>query len=276
MSRVLKKYEIRPSKRLGQNFLIDKFAVKKIISAAELSKKDVVLEIGPGTGILTRELAKKAGKVVAVEKDVRMIEILKKELGDFKNIVVLHQDILHLGNKLPNGFKVVGNLPFYLTAPVIRRFLEFDEARPRCMVLVVQKEVAQRICAKSPKMNLLAVSVQFYAEPKIVSYISKTSFWPKPKVDSAIIKITPQVNKYTPDELFTRRFFGIVRAGFSQPRKQLANNLSKGLKLDKKLVKDLLLKNGVSPKRRAETLTMKDCICLAKILQFKNVNDVEK
>jgi 16S rRNA (adenine1518-N6/adenine1519-N6)-dimethyltransferase len=164
----------------------------------------------------------------------------------------------------------VANLPFYLTAPVIRKFLESD-CQPKEMILMVQKEVGQRICAKPPDMNLLAVSVQFYAEPKIISYISKKSFWPQPKVDSAIIKITPlglsEISTIV--RLLDRDlFFRIVKAGFSQPRKQILNNLSKKLKLNKEEVKSWLLKNNIQPGQRAETLTIKDWINLTKSLKI--------
>jgi len=273
VKKMLKKHNLRPSKRLGQNFLVDKGVVRKIIEAADLQPDDIVLEIGPGLGVLTRELAKKAKKVIAVEKDKNMVEILAETLKNFKNVEIIHGDIR---KKTPGvfsstpgvgtGYKVVANLPFYLTAPAIRKFLESVEVRPQQMVLVVQKEVAQRICAKVPDMNLLAVSVQFYAEPEIISYISKKSFWPQPKVDSAIIKITPF--KIRRSSELRQLFFKIVRAGFSQPRKQLANNFSKMLKLDKEKVKEWLLKNDIQPSQRAETLTINDWLKLRRSFPF--------
>ncbi|PIR72642.1 MAG: hypothetical protein COU42_00480 [Candidatus Nealsonbacteria bacterium CG10_big_fil_rev_8_21_14_0_10_36_24] len=157
---------------------------------------------------------------------------------------------------------MVSNLPFYITAPIIRKFLEAKNS-PKEMVLLVQKEVAQRICARPPDMNLLAISVQFYAKPEIISYVSKKSFWPIPKVDSAIIKIVPQKKYNVNKDLF----FKIVKAGFSQPRKQLANNLSKMLKLNKQEISSLLLKNNIKPTLRAEALTIKDWILLTKVLK---------
>lgn len=270
---LLKKYQIHPSEQLGQNFLIDKNVVKKIIKAAELRPKDIVLEIGPGIGVLTQKLANPRGQplgltpgveVVAVEKDPKMVEILKETLKDFKNIEIINKDILKISNfefLIPN-YKVVANLPFYITALIIRKFLE-SKHPPKEMVLIVQKEVAQRICSKPPKMNILAVSVQFYAKPKIISYISKKSFWPSPKVNSAIIKIVPQ-KKYK--DVNIDLFFKIVKTGFSHPRKQLANNLSNGLKLNKQEANDLLLSNNIQPSQRAETLTIKDWIQLTKML----------
>jgi len=262
---LLKKYQGRPLKRLGQNFLIDKRVIKKLIRAVELQPKDIILEIGPGIGTLTIELAKKVKKVVAIEKDLKMVEILKETLKDYENVEIVKGDILKTQNsKLKTiNYKVAGNLPFYLTAPVIRKFLELPEVRPRAMVLVIQKEVGQRICAKPPQMSILAVSVQFYAKSEIISYVSKKSFWPRPKVDSAILRITPPIN--TDRKLINADlFFRIVKAGFSHPRKQLINNLLKELKPDREKVKDWLLKNNIRPSQRAETLTVKDWTSLTK------------
>jgi len=284
---LLKKQKIYPLKKLGQNFLIDKNIVKKVIKAVELQSKDIVLEIGPGLGVLTKEIAKKVkparntthnvagGKVIAVEKDTNICQILKQTFKDFKNVEIINKDILKINFQFSKNYKIVANLPFYITAPVIRKFLE-NKHPPKEMVFIVQKEVAQRICSKpcphryakrcrrAPKMNILAVSVQFYAKPKIISYISKKSFWPQPKVDSAIIKIVPQ-KKYKDVDIDL--FFKIVKAGFAHPRKQLANNLSKMLKLDKKELSSLLLKNNVQPIQRAETLFIKDWIKLSNMLK---------
>jgi len=268
---LLKKYQVRPSKRLGQNFLIDKEVIKKLIRAANLKPKDIILEIGPGIGTLTIELAKKVKKVIAIEKDPKMVKILEELLDCWKvrNVRMINKDILKWNPNyklLTTNYKLVGNLPFYLTAPVIRKFLELPEARPRAMVLVIQKEVGQRICARTPDMSILAVSVQFYAKPEIISYISRKSFWPQPKVDGAILKIIPK--KLITNLEFVDLFFKIVKVGFSHPRKQLINNLSQGLKLNREKVRDWLLKNNIRPEQRAETLTIKDWISLTKSFHF--------
>ena len=308
------KHETRSRKRLGQNFLVDKRVLGKIIEAANLGKENTVLEIGAGIGTLTLELAKKAKKVIAVEKDPKMCEILHETMKGYENVEIIQGDILKLEifnfqfsifkqkpnakNQMPKTkckiqntrYKVVANLPYYITSPVIRKFLEAENP-PSEMILMVQKEVAQRICARPPRMNLLAVSVQFYAEPKIVSYVSKNSFWPSPKVDSAIIKIARNKNQETVNK---ELFFKIVKAGFSQPRKQILNNLSKGLalrsstaahskpspnglalsspnglKLEKEAVQGWLLKNNIQPTQRAETLSIRDWINLTKTFHFK-------
>ena len=270
IKRLLKKYNIRPSRRLGQNFLVDEKIFSKIIETANLSENDVVLEVGPGIGSLTVELAKRVKKVIAVEKDQDLVRILNNELRikNIKNVEIIKGDILKIGNwKLEIGnfsYKVVANLPYYITSPVIRHFLESVEVKPQQMILMVQKEVAQRICAKPPKMSILAVSVQFYAKPEIISFVSKKSFWPQPKVDSAIIKIASRQFGVLVSRQFRERFFRIVKAGFSQPRKQLINNLAEKLKMDKEKVKNWLLKNNIQPTQRAETLTIKDWINLAK------------
>jgi len=255
---MLKKQVPHPSKRLGQNFLVSQKVLKRIIETVHLEPDDTVLEIGPGTGILTQELAKKVEKVIAVEKDPKMVEILKETLKDFKNVEIIQKDIRYLKPTISN-YKVVGNLPFYLTSPVIRQFLELSP-QPKEMVLIVQKEVGQRICSKPPKMNLLATAVQFYADAKIVFYVSKKSFWPQPKVDAAVIKIIPR----TPSTGDTETFFKIVKAGFSQPRKQLINNLSKGLKISREKIKTWLLKNRIPPTQRAERLNLDDWLNLTK------------
>lgn len=256
MKELLKKYNIRLSKKMGQNFLTNKGVVEKVINATDLTPKDVVLEIGPGLGILTKEIAKKCKKIIAIEKDKKLITPLKEELKDYKNIEIINADILKTYRVRDSirfeDYKVVANLPFYITAPVIRKFLEAKN-QPELMVLIVQKEVAQRIVAKPPKMSILAVSVQFYAKPKIVSYISKGSFWPVPKVNSAILKITPFKKSVEDGPL---RIFRIVKAGFAHPRKQLINNLSKELNLKKESVEKWLKKNGIDPIRRAETLSV--------------------
>lgn len=272
---LLRQNGIRPSKTMGQNFLISKTVLKRIIDAAGLSQQDIVLEVGPGIGTLTQELTRRAKQVIAVEKDTRMIEILFETLKKCNNVQIVQEDILKIFNdqystfnKKPNNkliidywklnlsnYKVVANIPYYITAPLVRKFLE-SENRPQTMVLMIQKEVAQRICAAPPDMSLLAVSVQFYADAKIICYVSKNCFWPKPKVDSAIIKITPA-------ELLRRRtsqqlFFKIVKAGFSHPRKQLANNLSDHFKKDKTAIVKWLIENGIKPEQRAETLSLDD------------------
>lgn len=247
---------------LGQNFLVDKKAGLLFVKALGLKSTDTVLEVGPGLGSLTVELAKGSKAVIAVERDRSMIDILKDTLKGCNNVKVIHGDILEAKVDLKDK-KVAGNLPFYLTAHVIRKLLE-SEPKPKNMVFMVQKEVGQRICETPPRMTLLAVSVQIYAEAKIISKISKNSFWPVPKVDSVIIKITPKQEEL---EVNRDAFFKIVKAGFLQPRKQLINNLSRGLEIKKDKIETWLKGNKIDPTRRAETLSVKDWLNLTKTLK---------
>ncbi len=265
VKQVLDKYEIRPLKRLGQNFLVSKKALNDFINACDLRKSDVVLEIGPGLGTITQEIAKKVKTVITIEKDKKMCEIMKETLSDLNNIEIINQDVLKIFNSQfsISNYKVVGNLPFYIAAPVIRKFLE-TKNQPKEMIFMIQKEVGQRICAKPPKMSLLAVSVQFYAKPKIVSYLPKNSFWPQPKVNSTIIKIIPQKQVIVNVKLF----FEVVKAGFAHPRKQLRNNLSKRLKMNKEKTEQWPLKNNIQPNKRAETLNVQDWINLTKTIKM--------
>jgi 16S rRNA (adenine1518-N6/adenine1519-N6)-dimethyltransferase len=282
---LLETYGARPKKRLGQNFLTDKGVLERILEAADLSPHDTVVEIGPGLGILTKALAEKAKKVIAIEKDPRMVEILRKTTEDLPNIEIVQGDILGIVlNQVkhrPTSYKLISNLPYYITSPVIRKFLE-ARPQPKLMVLMVQKEVAQRICARpakrgearpsgTAKMNLLAVSVQFYAEPKIVSYVKRTSFWPSPNVDSAILRLKP-ILKPTIVSFNTSlqgAFFRVVKAGFKHPRKQLLNNLSKGLGVKREKIAEWLRKNNLNPAQRAETLSLQDWIRLTKSFRME-------
>jgi len=270
IKKLLKKYKISPAKRLGQNFLIDEKVLRKIIEAASPSNDDIVLEVGSGIGNLTLELAERVKKVITIEKDPKMVEILTGLLDcwNVRNVEVVKEDILKLDPKpyALKFYKIVANIPYYLTSPLIRKFLE-EKYPPKEMILMVQKEVARRICARPPDMSLLAVSVQFYAKPEIISFVSKKSFWPSPKVDSAIIRIIPRETLWRSD--LHNLFFRVAKAGFSQPRKQLINNLSKELKMDKEKVKNWLLKNSIQPTQRAETLTIENWINLTKSFKIK-------
>ena len=274
IKQTLKEHNSSPKDHLGQNFLVEKRVASALLRAAELSGRDTVLEVGPGMGTLTQELAGAAGLVIAVEKDPVMVEILKETVvKEHPNVKVLQGDILKMKFQAANSevsivngqlsnvsYRVVANLPYYITSPVLRMFLE-TEKKPELLALMVQKEVAQRICAKPPDMSMLAVSTQFYAVPKIIAYVRKTAFWPRPKVDSAIVKIVPNKEKpvVAPDT-----FFRVVKAGFKQPRKQLANNLATELNLSRQETESLLKKADIKPEQRAETLSLKDWINLAK------------
>lgn len=265
---LLKKYNLHPKKYFGQNFLIDKKILEEITKTAGLKKDNIVLEIGPGLGVLTRELAKKTKRVVAIEKDRELSRILNNELRimNIKNVEVIEGDVLKIHNSkfVLRDYKLVANIPYYITSPLIRKFLE-DKNPPKLMVLMVQKEVAKRICAKPPRMSLLSVAVQLYSRPKIIKIVKKDSFWPPPKVDSTILKIE-KINSEKFSLQFRNHFFKIAKAGFSSPRKQLKNNLKK---MFGKNTEEILRKAGIDEKRRAETLSLEDWKTLAKKFKKK-------
>ena len=259
----LAKLGIKPKKSLGQNFLINERIYKKIIDAAEIQKGNTVIEVGPGLGTLTQFLLDTGAEVLAIEKDHKLAEYLKTKFADEKRAKIIEENILGFqpqNYKLQiTNYKIVGNIPYYLTSHLLRTVFE-KWPTPKLVVLMIQKEVAQRIVAKPPNMSLLAVYVQFYADPKIISYVSKNCFWPSRKVDSAIIKITPrgQTSRQAGGQTSPDLFFRVVKAGFSQPRKQLSNNLSKILKMDRKKVNEWLSRNNIGSSQRAETLSIEN------------------
>ena len=258
---MLRRLDLKAKKRLGQHFLIDEAVLQKVVAAAEVSDTDTVVEVGPGLGVLTRELAKRAGRVVAVELDDRLAAILKRETAAFGNVTVVNKDILKtapselLGGQAA-GYKVVANLPYYITSAVLRYFLEASP-KPRLMVVMIQKEVAQTIAAADGKMSLLSVSVQLYGKPEIICRVPAASFYPPPEVDSAILKIEVY-DRPALDVEDVGAFFTLVRAGFCARRKQLANSLAQGLGLPRDEAQSVLEEAGITAKRRAETLSIEE------------------
>jgi 16S rRNA (adenine1518-N6/adenine1519-N6)-dimethyltransferase len=270
--RLLRQSDLRARKGLGQHFLIDGGVLETVIAAAELDSDDLVVEVGPGLGILTRELAQRAGGVVAIELDDKLAALLKKTLASFNNVTIVNGDVLEIEPKgLVKGrnYKVVANLPYYITSPVLRHFLE-AEAKPQTMVVMVQKEVAEAIAAKPGDMSLLSVGIQFYGEPKIITSVPAESFYPAPEVSSAILKIN--VYPKPAVDVDEAGFFDTVRAGFAAPRKQLANSLAKGLGLEKSAVLPLLQRARVDPQRRAETLSIAEWAELWRVLEGKHAD----
>jgi len=264
--KLLRRSGLRARKGLGQHFLVDEEVLGLIISAAELTPDDTVVEVGPGLGVLTGELARRAGWVVAVELDNKLADILKQTLTSFENLTIINEDMLKIDPadllqapraKFPSeNYKVVANLPYYITSPVLRHFLE-AQVKPQVMVVMVQKEVAEEIAAKPGRMSLLSVGVQLYGEPAIVSYVPARCFYPAPEVDSALLRVVPYSRP--PIEVSDREgFFTLVRAGFSAARKQLANSLAKGLGVSKTDALSLLAKAGIVSQRRAETLSLEE------------------
>jgi len=280
---LLRRFDLRVRKGLGQHFLIDDEVLKLITSAAELTPTDVIMEIGPGLGVLTKELAGQAGWVMAIELDNKLAAILKKTLASFDNVAIINGDILDIDPATllqeqktkfppeissPFRYKLVANLPYYITSPVLRHFLKAS-VKPETMVVMVQREVAEVIVAKPGRMSVLSISVQLYGEPRIVGYVPAQSFYPVPEVDSAILRIDlySQPAVAVTDE---RSFFELVRAGFTASRKQLGNSLAQGLGLPKTETLSLLGKANIVPRRRAEALTLEEWARLWRVFTEAN------
>ncbi|MFC2035483.1 16S rRNA (adenine(1518)-N(6)/adenine(1519)-N(6))-dimethyltransferase RsmA [Chloroflexota bacterium] len=275
---LLRRFGLRARKGLGQHFLIDEEILRFITVAAELTPTDVVMEIGPGLGVLTRELARQAGWVIAIELDNKLAAILKQSLSSFKNISTVNEDILKIDPtallqeqkvKFPSSisnplsYKIVANLPYYITSPVLRQFLEAS-VKPQIMVVMVQKEVAEAIVAGPGQASLLSISVQLYGKPAIMGYVPAQCFYPVPEVDSAILKVT-LYSRPTVEIIDREGFFAFVRAGFSASRKQIGNSLAQGLGVSKTEVLSLLAIANIVSQRRAETLTIEEWVHLWQI-----------
>jgi 16S rRNA (adenine1518-N6/adenine1519-N6)-dimethyltransferase len=256
-------HHIRPNKAFGQNFLVDRDVLSHIVEAAEIHADDQVLELGAGTGVLTRELAQRARRVVAVELEREMLSLLTKTTNNYTNVEIMERNLLYIDPKEIFGsepYKLVANLPYYIASPTFRHFLESANP-PRLFVVMVQYEVAQRIVAAPGDLSLLGVSIQFYGEPKIVEHVPARAFYPAPKVDSAILRIDLKDEvPLTPMERDS--FFRLVQAGFSERRKQLHNSLAHGLHRKNTDIQPWLLAANIDPSRRAETLSIEDWLRL--------------
>lgn len=255
--RLLRKYGLHPDKRLGQVFLVDPVALQQVLDAANITSSDIVLEIGPGLGSLTRYLAARGRSVIAVELDENLIEPLKHVLNPFNNVQIVQGDILKLDLSpflLAQDYLVVANIPYYITSAVIRHLLS-SHTRPKCIVLTVQQEVAIRICAAPGDLSLLALSVQVFGRPKIMAYIPAGAFYPPPKVDSAVVRVDLYPEPLIPSAQL-EAFFRLAKAGFSQKRKTIRNSLAGGLALKPDEVEQLLLAANIEPRRRAESLNL--------------------
>jgi 16S rRNA (adenine1518-N6/adenine1519-N6)-dimethyltransferase len=259
---------MRPNKAFGQNFLIDRTVLDSIVQAAEITSEDTLLEVGAGTGVLTRELAQQAKRVVAVELERDMLTLLADTTRMYKNVELVARDLLFFN---PTDFfgqtayKLVANLPYYITAPTFRHFLESANP-PRLLVVMVQWEVAQRIIAEPGDLSLLGISIQFYGKPEIIARVPAKAFYPAPKVDSAILRVN--VYDHVPLTLAERdRFFKVVKAGFSEKRKQIHNSLTHGLHYKNEQIRLWLQKAQIEASRRAETLSIEEWINLWKAIE---------
>ena len=284
----LRALELRPTRGMGQNFLIDADALGAIIGAAELTPDTTVIEVGPGLGVLTWELLNHAGHVVAVELDRRLVERLHEEFPDHPKLTIIQSDILNIspeqilgdggwgmgdGSEVPAShppsptphpppYKVVANLPYAITSAALRHFLEAAH-KPELMVVLVQWEVAERIAARPGDLSVLAHSVQIYAEPEILARVPASSFWPAPAVDSAVLRL--RIRPRSAVDIEITPLLRLIKAGFLQARKKLSNALPTGLaamgeRIDKQQAIAALEAAGVDPNRRAETVTLDEWV----------------
>ncbi len=281
---LIKKTGFQPNKLKGQNFCVNQLVIQKMVEIAQVSVRDTVLEVGPGFGFLTVELAQKAKKVIAVELDSKLVKVLKKLEKVHQNLEIVEGNILRETRnplcetrvsrsafRVPR-YKIVANLPYSITSAFLKKFLTI-ESPPQSMTLLVQKEVAERICAKAGQMSLLAISVQLYGQPELIEVITRENFWPRPKVDSAILRIN-QIQPYPfLKQVSEKKFWQVVRSGFSAKRKQLHNNFKNSLHLNSKQVDDIFSQTGLNKRIRAQELTVNDWLKLAKSYQETIIDD---
>lgn len=255
---------MKAKKHLGQHWMFDKPTLYKMVESADVSKNDTVLEIGPGRGSLTDVLAETAKKVIAIEFDADLVPVLNTTFALKDNVEIIEANILDLElSEIPKGYKVVANIPYYITSPIIQKFLQASN-KPTVMTLLIQKEVAQRIVAKPGQMSILAVSVQLHAEAEIIANVGKELFQPPPEVDSAIIKITPRTQPlFDVDE---KKFFALVKAGFGEKRKMLRNSLAGGLQKETKEIEEILKQAGLPATARAQELSLDEWYKLYKLI----------
>lgn len=259
ISALLRAHGLQPKKSLGQNFLVDTAALQRIVEAAEIGAQDEVLEIGPGLGSLTRQLAAAARQVVAVELDANLLPALREVLAGQENVTIVQGDMLELDPAslmTAPGYIVVANIPYYITSALIRHLLE-AEKKPARVVLTIQKEVAERITAGPGDLSLLALSVQVYGAARRAVRIPAGAFYPAPKVDSEAVRIDLYPQPLIPREKLDS-FFTLIKAGFSQKRKTLRNALSGGLRRSPVQAEALLRSAGIDPMRRAETVSIEE------------------
>lgn len=248
----LKLAGLKPNKDLGQHFLVDAETVAAIMQTADIQKGDTVLEIGPGLGVMTDALAATGNQIVAVDADERMVALLRRRMSH--NVRVEQADILQFDlRKLPPDYKVVANVPYYITSPILRLLMESDNP-PATAVLLIQKEVAQRLVAGPGNLSVLSLSVQYYAEVELVVDVPADKFWPAPKVDSAVVKLTRRAEPVFAAD--PAKLFRLIKAGFGEKRKQLRNSLAGGLRLDTAQVTTLLEAAVIAPTARAQELSL--------------------
>ena len=270
---LLKKTGLKPDKLRGQNFCIDKNIIDEMIKTAQVSKEDHVLEVGPGFGFLTLELIKQAKEVVAVELDEKLIKPLKQLEKANKNLEVIQGNILDFNLTTKNflDYKIVANLPYSITSVFLKKFLTIPQ-KPKSMTLLVQKEVAERICAKAGEMSKLSVSVQLYGLPKMITDVKPSSFWPEPAVNSTILQINDIHSYQFANQVSEKFFWRVVKSGFSAKHKQLHNNLKNSLHLKEKEIDKIFSLTGLDIKIRAQELEIADWVKLSKTYEEVHID----
>jgi 16S rRNA (adenine1518-N6/adenine1519-N6)-dimethyltransferase len=258
---------VRPSKGKGQNFLLDRSVVEKIVDAARINHDSTVVEIGPGLGIMTEELLACAGRVTVVELDTDLASHLRRVFGDRDNFQVVEADALkiEIGDLVPSDqpYSLVANLPYSVASAITRHALE-DAHPPSRLTIMVQKEVADRMVASPPDMSILGVATQYYATVRIAFVVPPDVFIPRPQVESAIVDLVPRSERLLPASQ-NAAFFRLVNAGFRQKRKQVANSISHELGLPKDQVRQMLIDTGIDPSRRAETIAVDEWVRLTGV-----------
>lgn len=267
INKMARKYKIRAQRLRGQNFLVDTTVVEKIIQVAAIKSTDYILEIGPGFGVLTKRLADQAKTITAVEVDRRLVKALNQIMVDQPNVKIIEGDVLKIFPKLikslPDNYRIVANLPFQITSHFLRKFLETAK-KPQDMTLIVQKELAARICAPPGQMSLISLAVQLYGQPQIKVLVDRSSYWPQPRVDTVILKIS-NINQGPASKLNQtqlKMFWRLARIGFSSRRKQLHNNLAAGLKKNNDQIKEIISKTGLNSHCRPQELAVTDWLLL--------------
>lgn len=267
---LLQRHGLAANPRLGQNFLVEDSIYDHILRAADLKTDDTVIEVGPGTGFLTERLVEKTKKVIAVEYDAGMVRLLNERFSDTPNLTIIHSDILKFwiqkSGVESRQYKVVANIPYYITSPLIRLFLQ-SECPPSLMVVLVQKEVAEKVCGLTDK-SLITLETQLFGRPEIVAIVPPSAFWPSPKVDSAILKIVPYAKPLV-SAAKAEELIRLMKHGFAMKRKMLANSLAAGLHMKSSETREVFVKAGIDSDCRAEDLSLEEWIRLGNILTKK-------
>ncbi|MGH2485525.1 MAG: 16S rRNA (adenine(1518)-N(6)/adenine(1519)-N(6))-dimethyltransferase RsmA [Ktedonobacterales bacterium] len=264
---LLRRHGLRPNKSFGQHLLVDRAALDAMLAATELTPDDNALEVGAGTGVLTVELAQRVRRLVAVELDRAILPVLRETTARFPNVEIIARDLLEVQPDAVFGevpYKLVANLPYYITALTLRHFLEASNP-PQTLVVMVQWEVAQRLAARPGDLSLLGLSVQFYGQPRLVAKVPASAFFPPPQVDSAIVRVDVFPRPLLTDRAERERFFRLAHAGFAEKRKQLHNSLARNLRVPQQIVAGWLAEAGIDPMRRAEALSLDDWLTLTRL-----------